>query len=118
MNQPGCRAFNPGAGLIGALEAMRESMPDMVLLDIMMPGRTGLSLYASIRRDPDAKGIPVVIISGYARKDEFKLMDLVGPDSEELPAPEGYLEKPISVPGLLETLERILARPAKRGSHV
>ena len=98
----------------GALEQIMAQRPDLVLLDVMMPGHTGLSLYRAMREEPSTKDIPVVIISGYARKEEFAAMDLRELESGSLPRPEGYLEKPIAVATLLATIRRLLGRPEAR----
>jgi len=98
----------------GALEQIMAQRPDLVLLDVMMPGHTGLSLYRAMREEPSTKDIPVVIISGYARKEEFAAMDLRELESGSLPRPEGYLEKPIAVATLLATIRRLLGRPETR----
>lgn len=98
----------------GALEQIIAQRPDLILLDVMMPGHTGLSLYRAMRGSPATKDIPVVIISGYARKEEFALMDLRELESGSLPRPEGYLEKPIAVATLLATIRRLLGRPETR----
>jgi CheY-like chemotaxis protein len=93
---------------IGALEWIKKEHPDLILLDVMMPGHTGLSLYRAMREGEATRRIPVVIISGYARKEEFANMDLQELESGSLPRPEGYLEKPIAVPTLLATIRRLL----------
>jgi CheY-like chemotaxis protein len=98
----------------GALEQIMAQRPDLVLLDVMMPGHTGLSLYRAMREEASTKDIPVVIISGYARKEEFAAMDLRELESGTLPRPEGYLEKPIAVATLLATIRRLLGRPETR----
>jgi len=98
----------------GALEQIIAQKPNLVLLDVMMPGHTGLSLYRAMRGSPATKDIPVVIISGYARKEEFAMLDLSELESGSLPRPEGYLEKPIAVATLLATIRRILGRPETR----
>lgn len=49
-------------GLEG-LEKMRETKPDLVLLDIIMPRMGGFEVMEEMNRDPDLKKIPVVIIS-------------------------------------------------------
>ncbi len=97
-------------GTEGALEWIESERPDAVLLDVMMPGHTGLSLYRAMREGAATREIPVVIISGYARKEDVAARGLKGLESGNLPSPEGYLEKPISVPTLLTTLRRLLER--------
>ncbi|MDD5564088.1 MAG: response regulator [Thermoanaerobaculaceae bacterium] len=98
------------AGTQGALEWIAAERPDLVLLDVMMPGHTGLSLYRAMREGEATKRIPVVIISGYARKEDVAKMGLGELESGGLPPPDGYLEKPITVPTLLATLRRLLER--------
>ncbi len=98
------------AGTEGALEWIAAERPDVVLLDVMMPGRTGFSLYRAMREGEATRGIPVIIISGYARKEDFAKLGLGELESECLPPPEGYLEKPISVPTLLASVRRLLER--------
>jgi CheY-like chemotaxis protein len=97
-----------------ALERIAAEQPDVVLLDVMMPGRTGLALYRAMREGEATSGIPVVIISGYARKDDLVKMGLGELESGRLPPPEGYLEKPIKVPALLDSLRRLLERDVAR----
>ena len=97
-------------GTEGAIETIRAEAPDLVLLDVMMPGRTGLSLYRAMRESEATSGIPVVIISGYARTADFSRIGANELETEGLPAPEGYLEKPITVPTLLATVRRLLER--------
>ena len=46
-----------------ALESLKTSPPDLILLDILLPGMNGLDLLALIRQTPDTKKIPVMIIS-------------------------------------------------------
>ena len=98
----------------GALERIRTERPDVVLLDVMMPGRTGLSLYRAMRESEATRAIPVVIISGWARNDGFSRGGAGEVEPERLPAPDGYLEKPITVPTLLATLRRLLERDETR----
>jgi CheY-like chemotaxis protein len=97
-----------------AVERIAAEQPDLVLLDVMMPGRTGLALYRALREGKATSGIPVVIISGYARKDDLVKMGLGELESGCLPPPEGYLEKPVNLPALLATVRRLLERHVTR----
>jgi CheY-like chemotaxis protein len=67
-----------------------------------------------MRQGQATSGIPVVIISGYARRDDLVKMGLGELVSGHLPPPEGYLEKPVTVPALLACLRRLLERDAAR----
>ena len=88
------------------LETIRKERPDLILLDIMMPGQSGLSLYRAIRKDPDTAEIPVFIISGYSRDKDFAVM-AGGLEAQVARLPDGYLEKPISIPMLLQDLHEL-----------
>jgi len=47
-----------------AMQAMRETRPDLVLLDIMMPQKGGVAVFQEMKRDPELKNVPVFIITG------------------------------------------------------
>src|SRR5439155_3570615 len=53
-----------------ALELARRARPDVVLLDLMMPGATGLDALAEIRGDPELRATPVVIVSAFSGETE------------------------------------------------
>jgi CheY-like chemotaxis protein len=48
---------------VEALEAIREEVPALILLDIMMPRMDGFEVLATMRADPDMRNIPVVVIT-------------------------------------------------------
>jgi len=100
------RGFESGAGFI---EQARTSPPDLVCLDIMMPSKSGLSVYKDLRSDEQLGSVPVIIVSGYSREEEFfagEFQRLVG--SEEIPLPEGYVEKPVRMDDLILLVKRLL----------
>jgi CheY-like chemotaxis protein len=47
-----------------ALEQLRQSVPDLVIIDVVMPGMSGFELCSSLKSDPDLRHIPVILISG------------------------------------------------------
>lgn len=55
-----------------AIEAMRKFVPDVVILDIMLPGRSGLDVLAEIKADHSLKSIPVIVFSNRDGQDERK----------------------------------------------
>ncbi|MBQ9872421.1 MAG: response regulator transcription factor [Eubacterium sp.] len=80
-------------------EAIREKTPDLILLDVMLPGDDGLTILDRLRRDPDFSRIPVIIISARTTElDRVKGLDLGADD---------YICKPFSV---LEMVSRVKAR--------
>lgn len=91
------------------LDAARRFSPDIMMLDIMMPKKTGITIYLALKNDVSLKNIPVIIVSAFNRKKDFPVANF-----EELlsksgaPEPEGYAEKPINRRALLEKTMRIL----------
>ena len=87
------------------LEAIRRCSPDLVLMDVKMPGRSGLHLYRSMQSDPALRPIPVIMITGMA---EFDLFGDSG--CEPLPEPAARLNKPVDRELLLSTIARALGQ--------
>jgi len=81
-----------------------EVDPALICLDLLMPARSGLSLYRELRLDRRFAKVPILIVSGLGV--ESDLAQLLG----DLPPPDGYLEKPIDVPALLRRVVRLLGR--------
>jgi CheY-like chemotaxis protein len=93
----------------GFIDQVRTSPPDLVCLDIMMPSKSGLSVYRELRSDDALRKIPVIIVSGYSREEEFlagEFQRLVG--GEDVPVPEGYVEKPVRMDELIRMVGRLL----------
>ena len=78
------------------LRLIREHHPDLILMDIQLPGMDGLSATKIIKADPDLKDIPIFALTGFAMEsDREKAVDI---------GLAGYIIKPFSVKGLLQTL--------------
>jgi CheY-like chemotaxis protein len=94
------------------LRLARKNLPAVICLDIMMPRETGLSLLQQLKGDPDCRSIPVLVISGVVRKNDF---DKEG-HLQDIPGirPDEFMEKPIKVDEFVETVTRLAgARPAR-----
>jgi CheY-like chemotaxis protein len=92
------------------LDEALASPPDLVCLDIMMPNRSGLSLYRELRSSEALRRIPIVIVSGYSRHEEFMKEEfhrLLG--SEDVPEPDGFIEKPVSLPDLIGVVSGLVS---------
>lgn len=99
------RAMGPQEELAAVLEEYR---PEAIVLDIMMPVRSGASLYREIRRDPRHEKTPVIIISGMSPRAELAdsgFARLVGDSS--IPPPEAILEKPLSLEALFSEIRKL-----------
>jgi twitching motility two-component system response regulator PilH len=56
------------------LRAARESIPDLILLDIMLPKLSGLEVLRALKSDELAKHIPVIVLSGLGQANEARLL--------------------------------------------
>ena len=94
---------------IQGLDMARQDKPKLIILDVMMPKESGINMYRELRKDPDLKGIPVIMLSALSRKTFFhsqKLLDEY--DGEKIPEPEAYIEKPPEPEELLEAIQKSL----------
>lgn len=83
-----------------ALELLAVQPPDLVLMDIQMPGMSGLELTRRLKADTATRRIPVVAFTAYAMKgDEARLRE-AGCD--------GYISKPIDVATFAQSVKRHL----------
>ena len=77
----------------------REDRPDVILLDMMMPGMDGLATFRALRGNPETSGIPVVFLTAKAMTAEVDRLKALGA--------RGVLIKPfdpMALPGLLRGL--------------
>jgi len=95
---------NPNEGIALA----QEAPPDLILLDVMMPERGGLSTLIALRKDPSTKDVPVVLVTG--------IQDTLTADFEAFLDrfkkyhPDAYLQKPVTPQELLDTVESVMNR--------
>ena len=84
-----------------AIDRVRGWRPDVVLLDVSLPGRDGWDVLAAVKADPTLRHIPVVIVSGRVRDE-----DQIRGWSE---GAADYLTKPFSPLALSQVLQDVLA---------
>lgn len=83
-----------------ALKIVRESRPDLVLMDIQLPEVSGLEVTRWLKADEELKGIPVIAVTAFAMKGDEEKIRAAGCD--------GYLPKPIAVNKFLEAVRGFL----------
>jgi CheY-like chemotaxis protein len=83
-----------------AVDSVRNEKPDLILMDIQLPGMDGLEATRIIKGDPETAHIPVVAVTAHAmRGDEERIIKA---------GCEGYIAKPINTWKLGDTLSRYL----------
>jgi DNA-binding response OmpR family regulator len=84
-----------------ALNAIKERAPDIVLLDVMTPGRDGYEVCQTIRANPAWKNIKIVMLTARSREVEREKGLALGADD--------YITKPFSTRELVDCVKRLLA---------
>ena len=91
------------------LKMIKEHMPDLVILDVMMPRQSGIRLYRELKTEKTLKDINVVLLSGIAPKTFLRSQKaLTEFGGKEVPEPAIYLEKPVEPEELGEVIKKIL----------
>jgi two-component system, OmpR family, phosphate regulon response regulator PhoB len=85
-----------------ALYLVNEEKPDLILLDWMLPGISGIEVCRLIRAKPEARDIPIIMLT--ARSEEAERVRGLATGADD------YLVKPFSVPELLARIKTILRR--------
>jgi len=80
-----------------ALVLLRKERPDLILMDIQLPGKDGITITKEIKGNVDTKDIPVFALTSYAMKGDKEKMMEAGFDK--------YLSKPINVGEFLKTFD-------------
>ncbi len=84
------------------LEIAKKHHPDLILMDIQLPGMDGLTATRLIKNDTELKGIPVIALTAYAMpRDERKALDA---------GCMGYISKPVRVRDFLKKIAHFLER--------
>ena len=81
-------------------EKFSDFKPDLIILDIKMPGLDGFKLCSYIRRKPENKNVKILLISGVIKQNEIKQIEKVGADD--------YLAKPFDNRALKVKIEKLL----------
>lgn len=83
------------------LAIAKEWKPDLITLDIMMPGPSGIEVLSQLKSDPQTESIPVFIISVVSQKPEFAI---------RLASAEKIFEKPIDTKKLVQHIQKLVTK--------
>ncbi|MFV9644425.1 MAG: response regulator [Desulfobacterales bacterium] len=92
------------------INKIRAEKPDAIILDILMPKESGIKMYREVKTDPKLSDIPVIILSGIAKRTFIRSQKALEEfEGQTVPEPEAYLEKPVEPEDLAATLNKFLA---------
>ncbi len=109
------------------LEKIKQLTPDLVVLDVMMPKKSGLTLFKMLKKDPECKDIPVLMLTGVsgileeqeAHKDETPerpydslreaLKKAIGQMRQDgLVKPEMFVDKPVDIDAFVAKVRQLI----------
>lgn len=84
------------------LDQARKFIPDLILLDMMLPGLNGIEVIKALKADEQTRDIPVVVMTAYPSDAQFLKSAVLAMGAVE------YLAKPVHIDELVSTIERLL----------
>ena len=106
LEREGFETMQAGDGL-EALERAREDEPELIVLDLMLPGKDGLTVYRELQEDARTHGIPVLMLTARGKlEDKIAGLELGADD---------YVTKPFSPKELVLRIRNLLSRSLKHG---
>jgi two-component system response regulator VicR len=85
------------------LDLVRRTLPDIILLDLMMPDMDGWEVYQQLKADETTKPIPVIVVTAKAQNID-KVLGL------HIAKVDDYISKPFSPKDLVDSLEKVLEK--------
>lgn len=109
LSRKGYEVIGAAGGREG-LDTIREVIPDLVLLDLMMPDIEGWDVYQQMRAEEATRNIPVIVVTAKAQNID-KVLGL------HIAKVNDYISKPFSPQDLVASVERVLAEAPQRESE-
>lgn len=106
---------------VEGLELARKEKPDAILLDLIMPEKSGILMFQELKKDPELGNIPVIIVSGASevtgvdfknfmfkqpRRRDKKVVETSG--ETKFTAPNAFVEKPVDPDELIKVIKENL----------
>ena len=101
LNRRGFEVIGADGGREG-LDVIRQHLPDLVLLDLMMPDIDGWEVYKQLKAEPATSEIPVIVVTAKAQSID-KVLGL------HIAQVDDYISKPFSPQELLDSVEKVLS---------
>lgn len=101
LSRDGCSVttLNDGSGMA---EVMRKDVPDLVILDLMLPGASGMELLAKLRADPDTQHVPVMMLTAKGQGRDREAAERAGVNL--------FMTKPFSNDDIRAAVRQLTAR--------
>jgi len=92
---------------VSGLQKAKEAKPDLIILDVQMPGKSGFDVFVDLKKDASTKDTPVIMLTGVADKVGIRFS---GRDMGEFMGeePDAYIEKPVNPEELQKTVSKLL----------
>lgn len=92
-----------------ALQSAQSELPDLILLDIALPGLNGLEVCHRLKDDPATATTPVLLLTGY--------VDQTNREAAERAGAQGFIAKPFSPAALVARIEEALSHRSSIAFH-
>ena len=102
LRRTGHRVVSVGSGEEALAANAEKGVPDVAVLDVLMPGISGLDLLGTLRGDPATAAMPAVFLSGRVEESDIDAGRALGAT---------YLTKPLVLSALVDALEAATAEP-------
>ncbi len=107
LNRRGYEIVGATSGREG-LDAVRENLPDLVLLDLMMPDMDGWDVYQQMKADESTQNIPVIVVTAKAQSID-KVLGL------HIAKVDDYISKPFSPQELIDSVVKVFTQRKEIG---
>ena len=102
LKQHGYTVLTANSGVQGIQLALTH-LPDLIILDVMMPGMDGPSVAEALKRNYQTKDIPVIFLTALVQKSEQTT-----PDESAMAGGNVFIAKPVDTLNLISTIERMI----------
>ncbi|MFP7571108.1 response regulator transcription factor [Marivita sp. S2033] len=85
-----------------AVNAVRDRKPDVVILDVMLPGKSGYDILRELRADPMTEALPVLMLTARGQTKDREIAERAGCDA--------FMSKPFSNADMLDTVRALAAK--------
>jgi len=96
----GCRVLQAEEGSRG-LDLAHQEHPDLIIMDVQLPGMSGLEVTHLLKADAATRDIPIIVTTAYGYGEEIRVSGC-----------DGYMAKPIAITEFLELVESLMTRSA------